>query len=270
MLLPLEIWVFSSTPYFQPPSVFSVQVLLITILPCACPLHLSLLSSPSLHPIQGRRIYLFSLLHHFTLSRGCPNNCSLTSEQWSSLWPPSQSLLGNTLGKELPFPPPSLLPHQVLYVSPFPVVVSFLAPCLCSCPCLWLPFYSYLSFKTMNLGPPRSWCEYRVKYSIYIYIYIFFFFFFCNVKCPKNWERCLTTKQRDRERRLNGSNWTATLSEKDSVVVGSQRPGSVALVSVLGWVSEQQQLQPSVSYPPSSGGLSARDVCMTTTEIKLV
>ena len=218
-------------------------------------------------------IYLFSLLHHFTLSRGGPNNCSLTSEQWASQWPPSQSPLGNTLGKELPLPSPSLLPHQVLYVSPFPVVVSFLPPCLCSCPCFWLPFYSYLSFKTMSLGPPRSWCEYRVKYSI------IFFFFFCKAKCPnekklgeagKNWERCLTTKQRDRERRLNGSNWTATLSKKDSVVVGSQRPGSMALVSVLGWVSEQQQLQPSVSYPPSSGGLSLRDVCMTTTEIKLV
>ena len=42
------------------------------------------------------------------------------------------------------------------------------------------------------------------------------------------------------------------------------------LVSVLGWVSEHQQLHTLVSYPPSSGGLSVRDVCMTTTEIKLV
>ena len=130
-------------------------------------------------------IYLFSLLHHFTLSRGGRNNCSLTSEQWSSQWPPSQSPLGNTLGKELPLPSPSLLPHQVLYVSPFPVVVSFLPPCLCSCPCFWLPFYSYLSFKTMSLGPPRSWCEYRVKYSI-----IFFFFFVRrNVQMKRNWEK---------------------------------------------------------------------------------
>ena len=115
---------------------------------------------------------------YFTLSRGGPNNCSLTSEQWSSLWPPNQSPLGNTLGKELPLPPPSFLPCQVLYVSPFPALVSFLPPCL------WLLFYSYLSFKTMSLGPSRSWCEYRVKYSI-----IFFFFVRRDVQMKRKWEK---------------------------------------------------------------------------------